>query len=189
VRKLIVQMTLFLGVISVGVPIASNEISPPVEFYQRIPGWTVAGDFEVGACVAIMQTDQRTSLSVASVPNRPELIFSIQNAQWVSIENDAKIRINAIFRVNGKAVDAWSLDAVGMNTEETKPGFRIQIDSAKNDSASFPRQFARSETLEFFNNKIPVSKFALVRSSDAIALLYQCRDQLRANQNFDPFAK
>lgn len=161
----------------------------PADYSKRIPGWTIAGDFDAGGCIAIMETDLPTSLSIASLPNRSKLIFSVQNPQWSSIADDESMRINAIFRIKGRAVDGWSLAAVGMNATGAKPGFKFEIENAKNDSASFPDQFSRSDSLELFNDKIPVGKFNLVGSSQAIGLLFQCRAKLRGNPNFDPFAK
>jgi hypothetical protein len=185
-RKLV---TTILATMACCTAYAAQEISTRAEFQEQIPGWAVVGDFDAGACIALMQTGQQTSLSIASIPNRPRLLFSIKNASWASIKNEEDMRVNAVFRIRGRPVDGWSLDAVGMNTDETGPGFKFEIDNAKNDDASFLSHFSRSETLEFFNGKVPVGKFSLARSKDAISLLYKCRDQLRANPNFDPFAK
>lgn len=185
----VLKVLLSFGIFFTSTALVAQETSPPAEFQERISGWLVLGDFEVGACIAVMETTGPTSLSIASVPNRSELIFSVQNSSWASITNDSEIRINAIFRIGSEAVDGWSLDAVGMNAEGSKPGFRIEIENAKNDSANFADQFARSDTLELFNGKIPAGKFSLKKSKEAISLLYQCRAQLRTNTNFDPFAK
>jgi hypothetical protein len=167
----------------------AQDSNRPVEFQRQIDGWKILGDFEIGTCIAMMQASGNTSLNIASMPNRSTLIFSIQNERWVSLGNEEDIRVSAIFRSKGQITDGWSLDSISMNANGTKPGFRFDIDVAKNDSASFPDQFSKSDTLEFVKDKIPLASFTLKGSRQALAYLYQCRDLLRENPNFDPFEK
>jgi hypothetical protein len=178
-----------LGTIWFCTALQAQDTNRPVEFQRQIDGWTILGDFEIGTCIARMPASGTTSLNIVSIPNRSTLIFSIQNERWKSLENEQDIKVSAFFRSRGQITDGWSLDSISMNDKETKPGFRFDIDVAKNDSASFPDQFSKSDTLEFVKDKIPLANFTLKGSRQALVYLYQCRDLLRKNQDFDPFEK
>jgi hypothetical protein len=91
---------------------------------------------------------------------------------------------------DGKFTDGWSLGARSTSVESGGPLIHFDILLAKNDSANFIEQFARSHEIAFWKERtaVPIARFGLEGSSLMIQSLNRCRTHLRLHESFDPFA-
>lgn len=171
----------------VAVQQSNGDRSPA--FNETHGRWRIAGDRELGACLATLNTMGPTELTVVTRPNEADLLFALNNPAWKSLKDADQSRLWAHMLTRGQITDSWNLAVSSYNGNGRGPLINFKIDRAKNDGASFVRQFAGAETISFMRDKVPVASFSLAGSKQAIDRLLACRSYLRADAGFDPFAE
>lgn len=160
----------------------------PAAFQEQVGPWLVMGDPKAGACLMLLASEGNTSLGVAAVPSRSDLVFSISNDAWKSLGDEKSSKLNAEFYSSGEITDLWNLSVTSYNNEERGPVINWTIDRAANDGASFVQQFSTASEIRLLRDKVPVAKFNLGGSAKAVGRLMACREVLRNHPDFDPFA-
>ena len=125
---------------------------------------------------------------IALLASQETVRFTLSNDAWSQLP-DGPIEVTGIFlSPTDDVTDYWSLSSIGISQSNGGPAIYFDIWRAKNDGASFIDQFKRASTVVFSKGTVPIGKFDLSGSGAAMSALIDCRDFIRSDPNFDPFA-
>ena len=166
----------------------SDEWTPPTHHLFGL--WNFTKYLDLGRCVIERQLSKYndTKLTVRAEAAKSVYDFELRNFSWHSLKDGPLLLTAAFTNSTGEISNVWELSTTAVAKESGGPRIRWSIDRAENDDASFIEQLRHSHQLWFFKDAVPISKYDLSHSDEAVEAVERCRAELRAANDFDPFA-